>query len=189
LDLTGLAASIADAATSIDFGRRGFAIRGREQEGRISYEKGIAQAMSAFAEAQTSGDPYVILFIEYTLLMQEFRLCDESDKEARDSLAQAIQSFSDAFLVLKVVNDAVLYNAVDKAFPHHNAYRVNGFPKDSFHIACRSHRTRIQNTLRSIGIDPIEKTLLKQRFSNLATATSKYLERQKKSLATGTGKE
>ena len=42
-----------------------------------------------------------------------------------------------------------------------------------------SHRTRLQNILRSPGIDPIEKSLLKQRFANLATAQSGYIEKQK----------
>jgi hypothetical protein len=44
---TGLLRSIADAATAIDLGRKGFATRGKEQEGRISYERGIAEALSA----------------------------------------------------------------------------------------------------------------------------------------------
>jgi hypothetical protein len=36
--------SVNKAAISIDLGRKGFAIRGKEQEGRISYEDGIAEA-------------------------------------------------------------------------------------------------------------------------------------------------
>ena len=55
-----------------------------------------------------------------------------------------------------------------------------GFPKDSFHIACIGHKTRIQNILRSPGIDPIEKSLLKQRFSNIVAAQNSYIEKQKK---------
>jgi hypothetical protein len=41
----GLIDSIYDAAAFIDFGRKGFAIRGKEREGRISYEDGIDKAM------------------------------------------------------------------------------------------------------------------------------------------------
>ena len=46
----GLVSSIYNAALAIDFGRKGFATRGKAEEGRISYEKGIAEAMTAFQE-------------------------------------------------------------------------------------------------------------------------------------------
>jgi len=46
--------------------------------------------------------------------------------------------------------------------------RVDGLPKDAFHIACRAHKTRIRNVLRAPGIDTIEKNLLKQRRANLS---------------------
>jgi len=62
---TGLLRSIADAALAIDSGRKGFATRGKEQEGRIFYEKGIAEAMSAFKEAQATADPQTIILVEY----------------------------------------------------------------------------------------------------------------------------
>ena len=41
MDLHGLTSSISIAAFHIDFGRKGFATRGKAEEGRISYEKGI----------------------------------------------------------------------------------------------------------------------------------------------------
>ena len=37
--------------------------------------------------------------------------------------------------------------------------------------------------LRTPGIDPIEKDLLKQRFANLSTAQNDYMEKQKKAMA------
>ena len=48
MDLTGLVNSIYQAAINIDFGRKGFATRGKAEEGRISYEDGISEAMSAY---------------------------------------------------------------------------------------------------------------------------------------------
>ena len=93
-----------------------------------------------------------------------------------------MQSFDDAFLALKTVEDPG-YKIVEKTYPHSNKYRVNGFPKDSFHIACIAHRTRIQNMLRTPGTDSIEKALLKQRFANLSTAQNSYIKKQKKALA------
>jgi hypothetical protein len=104
---------------AIDFGRKGFATRGKEQEGRISYETGIAAALSTFRDALSTADPQTIILVEYTFL------------------------------------------------------------KDSFHTACIAHRTRLQNILRTPGVDPIEKALLKQRFTNLAIAQNGYIEKQK----------
>jgi hypothetical protein len=71
LDTIGLVSSIADAALAIEYGRKGFATRGKEQEGRISYETGIAVALSAFKEAQSTADPQTIILAEYTFLTQE----------------------------------------------------------------------------------------------------------------------
>ena len=182
MDLIGLANSINVAVTNVVAGRRGFAIRGKEQEGRISFETGIAQAISAFKEAQISADSKAIILAEYTFLSQELEFCDETDKDSHSSLTQAIQSFDDAFLVLNVVEEKTLYLGAENSHPHNKKYRVRGFPKDSFHIACISHKTRLQNILRAPGIDPIEKALLKQRFANLSTAQSSYMELQKKAL-------
>ena len=181
LALTGLVNSIYEAVAAIDFGRKGFATRGKAEEGRISYEIGIAKAMSAFEKAQATTDPQIIALAEYTFLSQELQFCEKTDKDSLSSLIQAIQSFDDAFLALQAVEESG-YKTVDKAFPHYGKYRVTGFPKDSFHIACISHRTRLQNVLRSPGIDPIEKALLKNRFVNLSAAQGGYIEKQKKAL-------
>jgi len=178
LDLTGLVNSINNAVISIVSGRKGFATRGMEQEGRIFYEDGISEAVTAFGDAQTTADPYVLILAEYTFISQELQFCEETDKDSISSLTKAVQSFDDAFLALQAVEE-MGYKTVDKAFPHNSKYRINGFPKDSFHIACIAHKTRIQNILRSPGIDPIEKTLLKQRFANLSTAQGGYVEKQK----------
>ena len=184
MDRAGLIYSITDAALAIDYGRKGFATRGKAEEGRISYEKGIADAMSAFKEAQATADPQTIILVEYTFLTQELEFCEKSDKESLSSLTKALQSFDDAFRALTVVEDSTLYQAVEKTYPHDKKFRVKGgYPKDAFHIACGSHKTRIQNMLRTPGIDQIEKSLLKQRLANLPTAQNGYIEKQKKALA------
>jgi len=170
LDLTGLLSRIYESAVDIDFGRKGFATRGKAEEGRIAYEKGIAEALSAFQEAQVTADPQTIILAEYTFLTQELQFCAETDKETLSSLTQALQSFDDAFLAFKIVENSTLYQGAEETHPHSKKYRVGGFPKDSFHIACIAHKTRLQNILRAPGIDPIEKALLKQRYANLSTA-------------------
>jgi hypothetical protein len=177
-----LLSSIYEAAAAIDFGRKGFATRGKAEEGRFSYEIGIAKALSAFQEAQTTADPQTIILAEYTFLSQELEFCDKTDKDALSSLTQAIQSFDDAFFVLEFVENKSNYKSVDKAIPHAHNYRIEGYPKDAFHIACKSHKTRLQNILRTPGLDPIEKALLKQRFINLSAGQGGYVEKQKKAL-------
>jgi len=181
LDLILLASNITNAVIHIDAGRKGFATKGKAEEGRISYERGIAESLSAFQQAQATADPQTIILAEYTFLSQELEFCERTDKESLSSLTQAIQSFDDAFLALKAV-ESLHYEAVEQATPHSGKYRVGGFPKDAFHIACIAHKTRLQNVLRSPGIDPIEKALLKQRFINLSAGQGGYVEKQKKAL-------
>ena len=182
MDITGLINKVFSAAFAIDFGRKGFATRGKAEEGRISYETGIEWALSVFKDVQSTIDPKAIILIEYTFLTQELQFCEETDKDSLSSLKKAIQSFDDAFLALEAVED-LNYKIADQTHPHDKKYRVGNFPKDSFHIACGGHRTRIQNILRSPGIDPIEKTLLKQRFANMSIAQKGYIEKQRKVLS------
>jgi len=182
LDLNGYVDSINEAVISIALGRKGFAIIGKEREGRISYEDGIAKAMTVFIEAQTTDDPQVPILTEYTFITQEYQLCDKSDTDTLNSLIKAIESFDDAFLALKAVKDSPLYRGTELTFPHNGKYRVSGYPKDSFHIACIAHKTRLKNILRTPGLDPIEKDLLKQRLVNLSAAQNQYIEKQKKAL-------
>ena len=182
MDPIGLAAKVYDAVVNIYEGRTGFATRGMEAEGRISYEVGIEMAAKTFREAQASADPQIIALAEYAFISQELALCPETDGYSLKSLVQARQGFDDAFLALEVVENGALYREASKLFPRNGTYRFGGCPKDAFHIACIAHRTRIQNMLRTPGVDPIEKTLLKQRFANLSTAQNSYIEKQKKAL-------
>ena len=76
MDIPGLVTSIINAVIQIDLGRKGFAIIGKEREGRISYENGIDRAMSAFQEAQASADPQALILAEYTFITQELHLCE-----------------------------------------------------------------------------------------------------------------
>jgi len=183
LDPIGLANSIYSATADIDVGRKGYAVIGKEREGRISFEDGIAMALAAFKKAMASGDPQTMLLCEYIFLSQENQFCPEADKETHNSLAQAIESFDDAFLVLKAVENPG-YKIVDEAFPRNGKYRVKGCPKDSLHIACIAHKTRLQNILRTPGLDQIERDLLKQRLLNLPAAQDGYVKKQKKALGT-----
>ena len=183
MDLPGLLSSIYNAAIGIDAGRKGFAIEGKEREGRILFEGSIAKALSTFQQAQATADPQAIILAEYTFLTQDIELCARIDKYSLSSLTQAVQSFDDAFLALKIVEDKKLYQGAEKTHPHDKKYRIKTYPKDSYHIACIAHRTRLKNILKAPGIDPIEKALLEQRLANLSTAQGGYVEKQKIALA------
>jgi hypothetical protein len=181
LDLITLAGNIANATTLIEAGRKGFGTKGKAEEGRISYEKGIALSMTSFQKAQATADPQAIIFAEYTFLSQELEFCEETDKDSLSSLTIAIQSFDDAFLAIKAV-EGLHYDVVEQAIPHSGKHRIKGFPMDAFHIACHSHKTRLRNILKTPGLDPIEKALLKQRLVNLSAGQGGYVEKQREAL-------
>jgi hypothetical protein len=182
MDPTGLIDEIFQAVVNIDFGRKGLATDGEEHNGRIHYEDGIYTALSAFKEAQASADPRTLILAELTFLQQELQFCYETDTDTKSSLSQAIQNFNDALLSLEVVEDAVLYKGAEKTHPHSPKYRIQGYPKDAFHLACIAHRTRIRNSLRTPGINMIEKVILNQRSANITVAQNGYIEKQKKAI-------
>ena len=182
METTGLVLKVSEAAVLIDYGRKGFAIKGKADEGRISYENGISVALSTFKDAQSTVDPKIIVIVEYTFLNQELQFCDPSDNDSLSSLTEAIQSFKDALRALNVVEDSKNYKIAEQIIPLNKKHRIKGYPKDSYHIACNAHRTRLRNMLRTPGVDPIEKALLKQRYTNLATGQKGYVEKQEKAL-------
>jgi hypothetical protein len=182
MDLDGLRNSILGAAADIDTGRKGLAADGEEHEGRIHYENGISTALSAFQEAQTVGDPQTFVLTELTFLQQELQFCDEADTITQSSLTQAIQSFEDALRCLKIVEDAKAYRSAEATHPTAAKYRIRGYPKDAFHLACIAHRTRLQNSLRTPGIAMKEKAVLEQRAANMTAAQGRYIAKQEQAL-------
>ena len=184
MDRIGLLDKINDSAFAIDQGRKWLNTDGFEREGRINYQNGLIRGIEAFHEALiNAGEDLHTLFIaEYTFLAQEFEFCAQQDTKARTSLSKAIQDFDDAFLALEVLQNTEGYKLVEKVFSHHAVFRYRGMPKDAFHVACAGHTARIENILKSPGINLLEKELLKQRQINMTTAQSVYLDMQKKIL-------
>ena len=183
MDPAGLLTNILLGATNIDKGRKNLATKGFEPSGRILYEDGISLVLSIFKKAQDSLDPQTMILVEKTFLQQDLQFCDEADTVTRSSLTQAIQSFNDALRCLKTVEDSTLYKAVETAFPTNTAkYRYKGLPRDAVHYACGAHRTRLQNSLRTPGINMIEKAVLNQRIANTNKIKIAYTTKQKKSL-------
>jgi hypothetical protein len=182
MDQTGLLARIFDSTAYIANGRKGLDTDGQEHDGRVAYEMGISSAISIFQEVQTTGDPQTIVLSERFFLQQELYFCDEADKTANSSLTKAIQSFEDALRCLKTVEDSAAYRAAETTFPTDAKNRVKTFPRDAVHQACSAHWTRLQNSLRTPGINMKEKAVLNQRSANMKTVQTSYIEKQKKAL-------
>jgi hypothetical protein len=183
LDQIGLINNVLDGAYNIDDGRKGFAVPGKERQGRISYENGIALALATFQEAQRNADPQTLILVEVGFLSQELEFCAKDDTDTRSSLTYALQSFRDALRSLATVEDAAGYKIAETTYPTDPKKRVQGFPADAFHQACGSHKTRLLNILRTPGVDMLEKALLKQRAANMKAAQGAYVEKQNKALS------
>jgi len=182
MDLTGFVSDLVGFSNKIDIGRRGLASDGEEHEGRTNYEEGISCTLALFKQAQVSANPLIIILSELVFLQQELQFCHETDTITKSSLTQAIQSFEDALRCLKVVETPDVYRIAEATHPTASKYCIQGFPKDAFHLACISHRTRLQNVLRSPGINVIEKTMLQQRADNMAATQGSYVQKQKEAL-------
>jgi hypothetical protein len=136
MDTAGLISSVLRGTHNIDMGRRGLATDGSEHEGRILYENGISTALVVFLEAQASNDPEAIVLVEYAFLGQELQFCDDADTDTKSSLTQAIQNFDDALRCLKTVENADGYRCAETTHLTQSKYRIQGLPKDAFHLAC-----------------------------------------------------
>jgi len=53
---------------------------------------------------------------------------------------------------------------------------------DAYHVAFIGHKGRLQNILKTPGLDPIEKALLKQRLETLSAGQEGYMGLQGKAL-------
>lgn len=142
--------------------------------GHISHE--------TFKQAQASADPQIMILIELTFLQQELQFCDEIDTITSSSLTQAIKSFEDALRCLKTVENNTLYKAAETTCPTAPKHRYHGFPRDAIHLACTAHRTRLQNSLRTPGINMTERAVLTQRAANMTTIQAAYKEKQRTAL-------
>jgi hypothetical protein len=77
------------------------------------------------------------------------------------------------------VENKTLYQAAETTHLTRPEKRVQGFPKDAFHLACQANRTRIQNHLRVPGMNRLEAALYELRFGNMAAARNSYIEKQR----------
>jgi hypothetical protein len=179
---------ITNSVADIADGRRGLAVNGSAEAGLVSFQTGMNDAMAVFQEIAVSGDAKTMILIEHAFLTEEKRFCVPSNKAVLGSLTHAIDSFDDALRILPVVENAPSYQCVDMAFPRHGDYRVEGMPKDALHLACIAHRTRLNNTLKTPGLNPTELTIYQQRAMNMGVIKKVYIALQKTALMSDYGK-
>jgi hypothetical protein len=183
--MTGLQDSIVTGVMDIYRGREWLDTEGLEGAGRVSYNNGLSLAFETFTEAQKIAptDLNTPIIAEQAYLTQELQFCAPSDTKTRNSLITAIQSFDDALRTLKIIAEPSHYKIAAQILPTLPKLCHQGMPNDAFHIACGSHKTRINNIVRSPGINSTEKALLEQRLSNIKTAQTVYCQMQKNILA------
>jgi hypothetical protein len=167
-----------DAVERIASGRVELRTEGKTEKGRIDFHDGLGLAKEIFTEVEASRDLYLMTLAEYVYTAQELASSRPEEKEARSSCEAAIHDFDDAFDCLEIVNDPIVYRGAEKSHPRRPRFRYKGMPRDAFHLAYIGHRTRVRNSLRKIGFDPDEQTLLELRMRVFNTAQEVYLEKQ-----------
>jgi hypothetical protein len=184
LDQAGLLLNIYTGVTDIYQGREWLDTAGREGIGREIYHRGLSLAFAAFQEAEkcAAEDLAALILVEQTYLAQELAYCVQTDRKAANSLKNALDAFDEGLLALKVAESGLPYCSAEQTYSHRKNCRSAGMPKDAFHYACAGHIKRLDGILHTPGINFTEKNLLKQRLSNVATAQSVYVEKQKKAL-------
>ncbi|GHV85991.1 hypothetical protein AGMMS50230_15990 [Spirochaetia bacterium] len=179
MEKTGLTIGIVKAVSDIADGRIGLRTTGKAEEGRENLAKGLELAKQIFSEVKDSGDPELMLLVEYSFINQELEGARTEEKIGRASYQSAARDFDDAFLSLKAVKDTVMYQGAENTHPHRAPFRYKDMPNDSFHIAYTGHYTRLQNKLKPIGIDPDEQILTELRMAVCKSAQKVYLAMQR----------
>jgi hypothetical protein len=187
MEKNGLLVSIVQRVYYIDLGRKGLATVGAAEDGRASFTKGLLAARAVFREVHdnASNDLEALILVEHAYVTEERRYSGEPFVEA--SLSAALTSFDDALRVLVTVQDPVAYKNAETSWPHLRKYRYHTMPKDVFHIAANAHVTRLRNTLRSPGINNIEREVYEQRAKNMSAAQAAYFDLQKRAIGEESG--
>jgi hypothetical protein len=179
MEKIGLTTEILEAVSDIADGRIGLRTKGKAEEGRENFIKGLKLGKKIFSEIKDCGDPELMLLAEYLFVSQELEGSRTEEKIGRASYQSAINDFDDAFLSLKSVTDATMYQGAENTHPHRSPFRYKGMPNDAFHIAYTGHYTRLQNKLKPIGIDPDEQILTELRMAVCKSVQKVYLEKQR----------
>jgi hypothetical protein len=191
MDQNSLILRVTEAQELISEGRQWHETDGFEAKGRKRRNMGLDRMADIIhkVRANAATDLLSVALVEHSIVNQELRLCDPADEHGIESLEHALSELDDAFLALRVVDDAALYRAADMTYPHKERFRRKGLPKDAFHNACDSQVTRIGNSLKALGLSLAEKALMEERSENLKAAKDAYMDKQRAALATTENQE
>ncbi|GHT14250.1 hypothetical protein AGMMS4956_11730 [Bacteroidia bacterium] len=185
MEKIGLLNKIVKSVYDIYLGRKSLATEGAAEEGRIFLSRGLLSALAVFKEvyANAGNDTETVILVEHAYLTEERRYCSPLEPTVAASMTAALASFKDALRALKTVQNAETYLNAETTWPHLPKYRYHDMPKDAFHIACNANRTRINNTLRTPGINNVEREVYEQRSKNMTAIQAAYLNKQETALS------
>ncbi|GHT54320.1 hypothetical protein AGMMS49982_18820 [Bacteroidia bacterium] len=185
MEKTGLLDRITLGVENIADGRKGLATIGATEAGLASFMSGLLSAKVVFTEVHDNvvNDIGAVVLVEHAYLTEERRYCSDAEKSVVASMTAGIVAFKDALQALEIAQDAVAYRNAEATYSHLPEYRYKGMPKDAFHVACLAATTRLNNTLRTPGINDIERQIYDQRSKNMSAAQGAYLVIQQSVLA------
>ncbi len=180
MEKIGLGTRISLSVEKIAIGRIGLDTDGGEVDGHVFFKRGLLEALAVFREVHASvgNDVESVLLAEHAYLTEELRYCNSTEKDVISSMTAGIEAFNDALRAYEVVQDAVIYKGVEKSYPRNPKYRHKGMPKDAFHIACLAATARLRNSLKTPGINGIERDVYVQRAKDMVAMQDVYWELQ-----------
>jgi hypothetical protein len=182
LDPAGWIDRINEAVGSVTQGRIERVIKGQTEAGLDDFYQGLDALMNIVKEAVSSKDPLIMTLVEYTILAQELEGALPEEVQGRASFEEALREFDDAFRCMPLVDKPEIYKAVEQSYPTRGKYRYQGMPLDAYHAAYISHKTRMNNSRRRIGIDHKELELQNSRDELYVAAQDCYRDRQEKAV-------
>ncbi|GHV67812.1 hypothetical protein FACS1894199_14020 [Bacteroidia bacterium] len=188
MEKTGLLDRITLGVENIAIGRKELATVGAAEAGLASFMNGLLSAQVVFTEVydNVANDIESVILVEQVYLTEERRYCRDTEKGVTASMTAGIVAFDDALRALEIAQDAAAYRNAEATYSHLPEYRYRGMPKDAFHVACLAATTRLNNTLRTLrtpGINGIERQIYDQRSKNMSAAQGAYLVIQQSVLA------
>lgn len=147
-------------------------------------EKTLERLSVAVANAGKSKNLSDILNIERMILYSELSRCADAliDKGRITSLTNAVDDLNKASDGLTLVLDEQKYKESCEIVSSHNIDRKNGIPRDKVHRFIDSHITRLNNSLIFSSASFEEKSLTKERLSNMKILKNEYMNLQAKAL-------
>ena len=172
---------VAIYGTLINIGRKNLTVQGKTEKGLRALNKGISKTMKVF-DSVVGNSPKSILQIELLILNEDLNYCDKDHKQLKTSLEKAIFTIKEALCSCSVVTNPDKYRFANATHSHLSSNLYQGVPKDVFHLACNSHKTRLQNYQHTPGMGEVERNFYARRMRNLSVAKSLYVKLQQEAL-------